>query len=171
MSWWRRKLNVTIVPLNPPNAMQALFLARFNNESAQQNVVSELDDKLLQRLLSEAIYANQVEGSSSFGVLTKLPQGSGHYHTSGVWLDRLVVDAKSRRRGVGSALLSDLCAKAVDLGYTQIACRIRFVGKEGIAFLKAKGFEEVGKSEVRGGYGGIYYTFAKNIGNAPNRSS
>lgn len=171
MAWWRRKLNVTIVQFHPPEMLQAMFLAMRNNESAKQNVVTDLDAASLQKLLSEAIYANRVKDNPSFGVLTKLSQGSGHYHASGVWLDRLVVDAKSRRRGVGSALLSDLCVKASDLGYTQIACRIRFVGKEGIAFLKAKGFEEVGKSDVRGGYGGIYYTFAKNIGTAASSSS
>jgi predicted GNAT superfamily acetyltransferase len=70
-----------------------------------------------------------------------------------IYVDRVVVAAPYRRRGLGRLLYADLFRRAEQRGHTHIVCEVNAEPPNPIsdAFHAAQGFEEVGTAAIDGG--------------------
>lgn len=77
---------------------------------------------------------------------------SRHYRDF-CYIDRLAVDARFRRRGIASALYTDIERHALVLGAPALACEVnvRPRNEVSLAFHNRHGFREVGQQDTEGG--------------------
>ena len=75
--------------------------------------------------------------------------GVGGWHSpEGVARGEIRVVKDARRRGVGSDLLSELAAWAIDLGYSDLMGPVKEVDDVSFAWARRRGFEEVGRNSL-----------------------
>jgi GNAT superfamily N-acetyltransferase len=75
--------------------------------------------------------------------------GVGGWHApEGVARGEIRVVEDGRRRGVGSDLLSELAAWAIDLGYSELMGPVKEVDDLSFAWARRRGFEEVGRNSL-----------------------
>jgi GNAT superfamily N-acetyltransferase len=75
--------------------------------------------------------------------------GVGGWHSpEGVARGEIRVVPDGRRRGVGSDLLSELAAWAIDLGYSDLMGPVKEVDDVSFAWARRRGFEEVGRNSL-----------------------
>lgn len=133
------------------------------NESAVPEV-NGLDGPALEKLLAMAPYCRVVEqdGEDS-GFLLGLEAGADYAsvnyrffsarYEAFAYVDRVVIDAANRGRGLGTALYDDFEAWARERGAPRIACEVnlRPPNEPSRTFHLARGFEEIGTQETEGG--------------------
>lgn len=104
----------------------------------------------------------EIEGSPAgflLGLRPGLDYGSLNYawfsrrYADFVYIDRLAVDARWRRRGVASALYNALERHARTLGAPLLACEVNLRPRNDVslAFHERHGFSEVGRQDTEGG--------------------
>lgn len=76
-----------------------------------------------------------------------------HRYDDFLYIDRLAVDTRWRRRGIASALYADLERRAQVLGTPLLACEVnlRPRNESSLAFHERHGFNEVGRQDTEGG--------------------
>lgn len=93
------------------------------------------------------------------------PYDGGHFqwfrarYDRFLYIDRIVIAASQRRRGLGLALYQDLFARAARLGHTRIACEVNALPPNPVsdAFHAALGFEAVGEAVLDEGRKRVRY--------------
>lgn len=124
-----------------------------NNAHAEE--LSFKTEEAFQRLLSRAFHARCTEREE--GLLVAFDQDADYQGESFRWfreryerfvyVDRVVVDAAHRGKGIARALYEELFARARAAGHQRILCEVNLVPPNPIsdAFHAALGFEEVGR--------------------------
>jgi predicted GNAT superfamily acetyltransferase len=129
-------------------------LLELNAESVQ--MLSELDEQRLGFILSlpgRSLVA-ELDGEVA-GFAIAIAQGTGYDSDNYRWfserygrflyLDRIAVDASSRRRGLGGALYDAMEATAAACGRMVCEVNVEPLNEVSLAFHRARGYEEVGR--------------------------
>lgn len=143
------------VRLRPTEAADTADVLRLN--AAEVASLAPMDRLRMQQLVGEADRFDVVEVDGSFGgfVVTFAPGaaydspnyrwfstrlGSGFYY-----LDRIVLEERVRRRGVGRAVYDEI--ESVASAYGRLALEVNLVppNPASMAFHRARGFREVGR--------------------------
>jgi predicted GNAT superfamily acetyltransferase len=136
-----------------------------NNAHAEE--LSWLEPADLDHLLAQAFYARGVGDSDAF--LIAFDQGAGYQSPNFRWfqaryprfvyVDRVVVAAAARGRGLARALYEDLFGKAAAAGHTIVTCEVNAEppnpGSD--AFHAALGFAVVGSAAIHEGKKSVRY--------------
>jgi uncharacterized protein len=134
-------------------------LLALNNAHAIET--SALDAATLADLLAQAFRATTI--SDNAALLIALDQAAAYASPNFVWfkqrttrfvyVDRIVVDAAHRGRGLARRLYVDLFAHARASGHDRVVCEVNFdppnLGSD--AFHAALGFAEVGRARLSNG--------------------
>lgn len=133
------------------------------NESSTPEV-NHLESAALKKLLAMASYCRVAEqNGEESGFLLGLEAGADYQSVNYQWfsarydafayVDRVVIDAANRGRGLGTALYNDFEKWARERGAPRIACEVnlRPPNEPSRAFHLARGFEEVGLQETEDG--------------------
>lgn len=126
--------------------------------------VSSLTSEEIEWFFRTADYfrLTEVEGEQAgflLGLRPGIDYGSPNYawfsrrYADFVYIDRLAVDARWRRRGLASALYADIERHARALGAPLLACEVnvRPRNEGSLAFHERHGFSEVGRQDTEGG--------------------
>lgn len=123
--------------------------------------LSELDADALDRLVREAFLASVINGGDAF--LIAFDQDADYDSPNFRWfqsryrrfvyVDRVVVAAAARGRGLANRLYQGLFEFAGARGHSVIACEVNLdpPNPASDAFHRARGFEEVGRAELANG--------------------
>jgi GNAT superfamily N-acetyltransferase len=97
------------------------------------------------RQARETIWLLATEGGRDVGTAI----GVGGWHSpEGVARGEVRVVADARRRSIGSDLLSELAAWAIDLGYVELMGPVKEVDDVSFAWAERRGFVEVGRNSL-----------------------
>jgi GNAT superfamily N-acetyltransferase len=97
------------------------------------------------RQARETIWLLATEGGRDVGTAI----GVGGWHSpEGVARGEVRVVADARRRSIGSDLLSELAAWAIDLGYVELMGPVKEVDDVSLAWAERRGFVEVGRNSL-----------------------
>lgn len=141
-----------------------------NNAHAAELSWLEPDD--LSRLVAEAFYAKAVGDCDAF--LIAFDQAAGYASPNFLWfreryprfvyVDRVVVAASARGRGLARALYQDLFGKAAAAGHTFVTCEVNAEppNPASDAFHAALGFAVVGSAAIHDGRKTVRY-FARTL--------
>jgi uncharacterized protein len=137
-----------------------------NNEHVLET--SLLDDAGLAELLRMAFYARGVdEGKTAF--LIALDHQAAYVnpnfswfaarYNSFVYIDRVIVSAAARGRGLAKELYRDLFAAAMQRGHERVVCEVNSKppNPASQAFHAAMGFAVVGEATIHGGEKSVCY--------------
>lgn len=137
-------------------------LLRLNASSVAQ--LSPLDDASIARLLAECALARVAcVGDRVAGMVLALREGAAYdspnyrwfadRHATFLYVDRVVVDATHRGRGVASRLYADVFVHARNAGVPLVACEYDLdpPNPASARFHAAQGFAEVGRQVLPGG--------------------
>lgn len=140
----------------------AAALLRLNAASVDQ--LSPLDADALERLLADCALARvAVDGGRIAGAVLALREGTAYGSPNYRWfvghvpvflyVDRVVVDAAFRGRGIARRLYGDVFAFARRAGVPCVACEYDLdpPNAASAAFHRAMGFAEVGRQVLPGG--------------------
>jgi hypothetical protein len=146
------------------DATPADFPAILALNQASVEVLSPLDGPRLAGLHAEAASHRVVEaGGRVVAFLLAFREGAGYDSVNYRWfaaryprflyVDRVVVDAAARGRGLGARLYDDLEALARAQGVDLLACEIDVAppNPASTRFHARRGFREVGRQAVQGG--------------------
>jgi uncharacterized protein len=135
-------------------------LLELNSASVQE--LSELDEQRLESLLSWAQRGLAVESEGAIvafalAIAPGTPYDSDNYRwfearfERFLYLDRIVVSAAVRRRGIGGRLYDRMEATAV--GFERMVCEVnlRPSNEASLAFHSSRGYVEIGRLEHPGG--------------------
>lgn len=151
--------SVVIRPITPADFPHVL---RMN--AAWEHYTSPLDIRALERLHAEAVYHRIAvcEGQPAAFLLAFAP-GAAYESPNYRWfsarsadfcyIDRVVVDARYQRRGLGQALYEDVAAFAHERGIARLTCEVDAEPLNAVsdAFHARGGFVEVGTQWVADG--------------------
>jgi len=132
--------------------------------AAWEHYTSPLDARALERLHAEAVYHRiaECEGQPAAFLLAFAP-GAAYESPNYRWfnarsadfcyIDRVVVDARFQRRGLGQALYEDVAAFAHERGIARLTCEVDAEPLNAVsdAFHARGGFVEVGTQWVADG--------------------
>ncbi len=147
-------------PLIPTPALLAL-----NNAHAQE--LSWLEPEAFSRLVAGAFWAGQFGEAEAF--LIALDQDADYASPNFLWLrarydrfvyvDRVVVAAQARGRGLANRLYADLFVAAAGAGHDRIVCEVNSdpPNPASVSFHAALGFVEVGQATLPGGQKTVRY--------------
>ncbi len=133
------------------------------NEAAVPNVTSISQESFGQFAREAAYFKVALTESRVAGFLVGLTPDADYTSPNFLWfrerydafvyVDRIVIAADSRRRGIGSALYDDITAFTVSTGAPVLTCEVnlRPPNEGSLAFHRAFGFESVGEQETEGG--------------------
>jgi predicted GNAT superfamily acetyltransferase len=122
---------------------------------------SPLDEPALRRLLAEAFHAVRVDRGAA--LLIALDQDAIYDSPNFLWfrarlprfvyVDRVIVAAAQRGRGLADALYRDLKAKARAAGHDRIVCEVNVdpPNPQSDAFHARQGFTEMGRTRLANG--------------------
>ena len=137
-----------------------------NNEHEVET--SRLDEAGLASLLRMAFYAKGVDQGKT-ALLIALDQRAPYInpnfewfkarYSSFIYIDRVIVSAGARGRGLASALYRDLFAAARGAGRCRVVCEVNIdpPNPASRAFHAALGFEVVGEAKIHGGKKTVCY--------------
>ncbi|MFO1039446.1 MAG: GNAT family N-acetyltransferase [Geminicoccaceae bacterium] len=142
-----------IRPLGPDDLDPVLAL-----NAANETETSPLTRSELQRLVGIAIYARRVEGAPAF--LLAFDQTAEYFSPNYIWfreryprfvyVDRIIVGAEARGRGLARTLYLDLIANARSAGHDLVCAEVNSdppnPGSD--AMHASLGFAEVGTAEL-----------------------
>lgn len=129
--------------------------------------LSVLTEAAFARLANAAFHARQVGEADAF--LIALDQDAGYDNPNFRWMrsrfdrfvyvDRVVVAARARGRGLARILYEDLFAAALAAGHTRITCEVNSDPPNAAsdAFHARLGFAEVGSAVLPGGAKTVRY--------------
>ena len=151
------------LPISAMDAMASLPLAEallaLNNEHATE--LSWLTSERLTHLVRQAFFTRRIGLIDAF--LLAFDQDADYDSPNFLWfrsrykrfvyVDRIVVAARSRGRGLARLLYRDLFAEAVRAGHVRVVCEVNSQppNPASDAFHAALGFVEVGTAAIDGG--------------------
>lgn len=157
----------TLLPIREADRPAVLAL---NNLHAAE--LSLLDHPRLDKLLGEAFHARRVGALDAF--MIAFDQDADYDSPNFLWfreryprfvyVDRIVVDAAARGRGLARRLYEDLFQAARDAGHAVVTCEVNVEppNPASDAFHAALGFREVGAATIHGGAKSVRY-FARQL--------
>ena len=126
--------------------------------------VSQLSMSELERLSEESIYFRKaVDGSKIAGFVLAFDEKASYESLNFLWfkknyrdflyIDRIVVSAAYRRKGVGRLLYEDVDRAALSRKLSWITCEVNILppNPESMQYHQALGFQAVGEQETEGG--------------------
>jgi predicted GNAT superfamily acetyltransferase len=147
-----------IRPLGQSNAAEAEALRALNNLHAEET--SFLDAANWLALVEQAFRATSVAPTAAF--LIALDETADYGSPNFLWfkaryprfvyVDRIIVSAAHRGRGLARALYEDLFAETAARGHEHVLCEVNRVPPNPVsdAFHAALGFHEVGEARLDG---------------------
>jgi uncharacterized protein len=160
---------VTLLPILPAEVTPATSLAglllALNNAHAQE--LSWLAPERLTRLIAEALYARRIGEVDAF--LLAFDQDTDYDSPNFLWfrerysrfvyVDRIVVAAAARGRGLAGLLYRDLFALAARAGHSVIVCEVNWEppNPASDAFHEGLGFSEVSRARIHDGRKTVRY--------------
>ena len=155
---------INVADVSPGSSLEAALLA-LNNAHARE--LSWLEPKRLAHLVRESFYARRLGELDAF--LIAFDQGAQYDSPNFLWfrdryprfvyIDRIVVTAQARGRGLAQRLYFDLFEQAALAGHEHVVCEINSSppnpGSD--AFHAALGFVEVGSATIHGGAKTVRY--------------
>lgn len=153
--------DITIRPAAPGITIRAATSAEFPHVLAMnaewEQVTSPLDSTALERLHAEAVYHRiaECDGVPAAFLLAFAP-GAAYASPNYRWfnarsadfcyIDRVVVDGRFQRRGLGHALYDDVAAFAHERGIARLTCEVDAepLNAASDAFHARRGFVEIG---------------------------
>jgi uncharacterized protein len=157
------------LPISPTEAMPATPLAdallALNNEHAQE--LSWLTPERLTHLVREAFFARRFGHADAF--LLAFDQDADYDSPNFLWfreryprfvyVDRIVVAASARGRGLARLLYRELFEQATRAEHIQVVCEVNSdpPNPASDAFHAALGFAEVGSAAIHGGTKTVRY--------------
>jgi hypothetical protein len=159
-----KSLPITTTDLAPASPLAAALLT-LNNEHAQE--LSPLTPERLAQLVRQACFARRIGPADAF--LLAFEQDADYDSPNFLWfreryprfvyIDRIVVAASARGRGLARLLYCELFEQAARAGHGQIGCEVNSdppnPGSD--AFHAVLGFTEVGSAAVHGGAKTVRY--------------
>ena len=139
------------------------FILRINEENV--SVLAPMDEAGLRRFgdMAECFLLAELDGEAA-GFLIALREGCAAYESENyrwfsrhypqfLYIDRIVIDAPYRGKGVGRVLYNEVFARARESSVPFVTAEVDTVpyNAESLAFHAAMGFHEVGTQSVRGG--------------------
>jgi len=130
--------------------------------NAHSKETSLLDDAALTSLLAQCVYARGV-GRGEVALLLALDQAAAYENPNFEWfkerrerfvyIDRVIVAAAARGKGLAGRLYRDLFAKAAAMGHRCVVCEVNVEppNPASDAFHKSMGFEVIGEATIYGG--------------------
>lgn len=150
------------IALRDASAADAPALLRLNAASVER--LSPLDAPALERLLAQCALARvATAGGDVVGMVLALREGADYGSPNYRWfaareaaflyVDRVVVDAAHRGRGIARRLYADVFARARAAGVPRLACEYDLdpPNPASARFHAAQGFVEVGRQVLTGG--------------------
>jgi len=143
----------------PWSALERANMLALNH--AHETETSPLDDAALAALLEGAFHASAVAGGRD-AFLIAFDEAAAYASPNFLWLkarlsrfvyvDRVVVAAHARGRGIAAALYGDLFRRACDSGRSIVACEVNMVppNPASDAFHARLGFGEIGQASAGG---------------------
>lgn len=147
--------------LRPGTAADAAAVLALNNASVP-HVNALTEETLAQIIAMSAHYTIAEDAEGILGFVICIPSGRSYWSDNYKWfadrydaylyLDRVAVDARAKRRGVGRAIYDDLHQRAKG-AWPRIALEVnlRPPNPVSVAFHSAMGYIEVGVREYAGG--------------------
>ena len=136
--------------------------------SAFATELSELDQRQLRMLVSQAFYARRIGHLDAF-LLVLDHTSSGDESPNYLWfrkrferfvyVDRVVVSHVARRNGYARQLYEDLFRKVADAGHDKIVCEVNVdpPNPQSDAFHERLGFAEIGRAAIHNGAKSVRY--------------
>lgn len=140
---------------SPAPADHAVLLALNNAHAAE---VGALTEDAFARLIAVSFRTRMTDGRDAF--LLALEQGADYASPNYRWfserfarfayVDRVVVAASARKKGVGRALYEDVIDAAIAAGHDTLACEVNFDPPNPVsdAFHASFGFAEIGRAHL-----------------------
>jgi predicted GNAT superfamily acetyltransferase len=157
-------LTFTAIDITQDTTLGRALLA-LNNAHARE--LSWLDPDRLQYLVSRAFLARRIGALDAFLLAfdQDAPYGSPNFlwfqarYPRFVYVDRVVVAASARGRGLARSLYRDLFEQAAKAGHECVACEVnsRPPNPESDTFHAAHGFTEVGQASIHDGSKDVRY--------------
>lgn len=151
------------IVIRPAEERDYPFILRVNDENVE--VLSPMDEAHLREFAqwADALWMADVDGAPA-AFLVALREGVDAYKSENyVWfsrhyekflyIDRVVIDAPFRQRGLGKALYEAVFQRARACGVSHVTAEIDTIpyNAASLAFHEGAGFREVGEQFVRGG--------------------
>jgi uncharacterized protein len=155
---------ILVTELTPATPLADALLA-LNNDHAQE--LSWLTPERLTYLVQQALFARRIGQADAF--LLALDQDADYDSPNFLWfrdryprfvyVDRIVVAASARGRGVARLLYRELFEQATRAGHDQIVCEVNSdpPNPASDAFHAALGFIEVGSAAIHDGRKSVRY--------------
>jgi len=143
---------------------EAAVLA-LNNAHAEE--LSWLEPERLTQLIGEAFFARKIGALDAF--ILAFDQAADYDSPNFLWfrqryprfvyVDRIVVAASARGRGLARAIYEELFAAAAKAGHTMVCCEVNAEppNPASDAFHASLGFREVGDATIHGGTKSVRY--------------
>lgn len=159
-----KSLPISTAELTPASPLADALLA-LNNEHAQE--LSWLTSERLTHLVRQAFFARRIDHADAF--LFAFDQAADYDSPNFLWfrdryprfvyVDRIVVAASARGRGLARLLYRELFEQASRAGHIQIVCEVNSEppNPASDAFHAALGFVEVGSAAIHGGAKTVRY--------------
>jgi predicted GNAT superfamily acetyltransferase len=157
-------VRISIADVRPPSPLAHALLA-INNDHAQE--LSWLTPERLSHMARQAFCARRVGEVDAF--LLAFDQSADYDSPNFLWfrsryrrfvyVDRIVVAASARGRGLARLLYRDLFAEAAQASQVRVVCEVnsRPPNPASDAFHAALGFVEVGSATIHGGSKTVRY--------------
>lgn len=157
-------LPIAVADLTAATPLSAALL-RLNNAHAQE--LSWLDPARLTHLVGEAFLARRIGNVEAF--LLAFDQNADYDSPNFLWfreryprfvyVDRIVVAASARGRGLARLLYRELFAHATRAGHARVVCEVNSepANPASDAFHAALGFAEVGSASIHNGSKTVRY--------------
>jgi len=157
-------LPILAAELTPASPLADALLA-LNNEHAQE--LSWLTPERLTHLVRQAFFARRIARADAF--LIAFDQDADYDSANFLWfrdryprfvyVDRIVVAASARGRGLARRLYRELFERATGTGHVRVVCEVNSdpPNPASDAFHGALGFIEVGSAAVHGGAKTVRY--------------
>jgi uncharacterized protein len=147
---------------------EADFPAVLALNKAHERETSPLDPGELREIVAGSFYARGA-GRGADGFLIAMPPGAYYAspnlawfearHSGFIYVDRIIIAAHARGRGLGRRLYDDLFAEAAARGHRSIACEVDIDPPNPVshAFHGSLGFTPVGEAVIYGGEKQVRY--------------